>query len=146
MRTHHGRGGSALSANKPRFLAPLGKPRDYVDNPAMAVPGEPECIGPAILDGYSEAAAFQYSLQHQKAVEDARNLRPQLAAEDRLKDIQRRAKATHCDLSHEIHIMRRDLERARAGGRKTPGRVLSRLERIESVLDCVDADGFPRAA
>jgi hypothetical protein len=35
---------------KPRFLAPIGKPRDYVDRPELAVRDEPECIGPAILE------------------------------------------------------------------------------------------------
>jgi hypothetical protein len=49
---------------KPRFLAPLGKPRDYVDRPELAVPREPECVGPAILDSYAESAQFQRSQQH----------------------------------------------------------------------------------
>jgi hypothetical protein len=51
---------------KPRFLAPLGKPRDYVDRPELAVPREPECVGPAILDSYAESNAFKHSQQHQR--------------------------------------------------------------------------------
>lgn len=131
---------------KPRFLAPLGKPRDYVDKPELSVRDEPECVGPAILESYRESARFYESLQHQKAVELARLTRPLLATEDRLRDLDRRAKAARCDLSHELHIMRRDLDRARAGNRREPRRVHDRLERLEHLMDGLDGDGFPFAA
>lgn len=125
--------------SKPRFLAPMGKPRDYVDNPALGVFGEPECIGPAIVDGYAEVALFHRTLQHARDVEVAQQLRPTLAAEDRLKDIRRRAKHSHVDLSHETHIMERDLERARLRSQPAPARVVVRLEKLEGLLDGIAA-------
>jgi hypothetical protein len=109
---------------KPRFLAPLGKPRDYVDRPELAVHGEPECVGPAILDSYAESNAFKHSQQHALDVAFAQQTRPLLAADDRVRDIQRRAKYAHVDMSHEVHLMQRDLERAKRGNRKPPVRVL----------------------
>src|SRR4051794_20813641 len=95
---------------KPRFLAPIGKPRDYVDRPELAVHGEPECIGPAILDSYAESNAFRHSQQHAADVLAAQKLRPLLPPDDRVRDIQRRAKYAHVDMSHEVHLMQRDLE------------------------------------
>jgi hypothetical protein len=125
--------------NKPRFLAPLGKPRDYVDRPELAVPREPECIGPAILDSYAESNAFRFAQQHALDVAAAQELRPQLACEDRLKDIRRRAKHAHVDLSHETHLMERDLEKARKRGQPAPKRVVARLEKLEGLLDGIAA-------
>lgn len=125
--------------SKPRFLAPLGKPRDYVDRPELAVFGEPECIGPAILDSYAESNAFRFAQQHLVDVAAAQQLRPLLACEDRVKDIRRRAKYAHVDLSHETHLMERDLEKARNRGQKAPARVVVRLERLEGLLDGIAA-------
>lgn len=124
---------------KPRFLAPIGKPRDYVDRPEIAVHGEPECIGPAILDSYAESNAFRFAQQHQAAVLAAQKTRPLLEADDRVRDIQRRAKYAHVDLSREVHLMRRDIERAKAGNRKPPKRVLDRAAALESLLDGIAA-------
>lgn len=129
-----------ISSEKPRFLAPITKPRDYVDRPELAVRHEPECIGPAIVDGYAELATFQQTLRHQQAVEAARELRPLLAAEDRIRDAERRAKYAHRNLSGEFHVMRKMLERAERGGRKAPASLLGRLERIEAALDGVPLD------
>jgi hypothetical protein len=123
---------------KPRFLAPITKPRDYVDRPELGVWGEPECIGPAWVEGYAKIADFHRSQQHIKAVAAARVLRPLLAAEDRLRDAERRAKDAHRNLSHEFHVLRKMLERAEKGGRKAPASALTRLERIEASLDGVD--------
>lgn len=124
---------------KPRFLAPLGKPRDYVDHPSLAVPGEPECVGPAILDSYAESNAFKHSQQHALDVALAQQTRPLLAADDRVRDIQRRAKYAHVDMSHEVHLMQRDLERAKRGNRRPPVRVLERMEGLEALLDGIAA-------
>jgi hypothetical protein len=66
-------------------------------------------------------------------------LRPMLAAEDRIRDIRRRAKSAHVDLSRETHLMQRDIDRAKAGGRKPPARVLDRCERLEGLLDGIAA-------
>lgn len=125
--------------SKPRFLAPMGKPRDYVDNPALGVFGEPECIGPAIVDGYAEVALFHRTLQHARDVEAAQVLRPTLAAEDRLKDIRRRAKHSSVDLSHELHILEREIRKAQMRGQDVPVRVLERLEKLEGLLDGIAA-------
>jgi hypothetical protein len=124
---------------KPRFLAPLGKPRDYVDRPELAVPREPECVGPAILDSYAESAQFQRSQQHARDVAVMQQVRPMLEADDRVRDIQRRARYANVDLSHEVHLMKRDIERAKAGNRRTPKRTLDRLESIEGLLDGIAA-------
>jgi hypothetical protein len=124
---------------KPRFLAPIGKPRDYVDRPELAVRDEPECIGPAILESYVEVNRRLFTQQHAIDVAKAQQLRPLLDADDRVRDIQRRAKYAHVNLSHEVHIMRRDLERAKAGNRKPPARVIERCERLEGLLDGIAA-------
>jgi hypothetical protein len=109
----------------------------YVHDPRLAMRDEPEAIGPAIVDGYAEVAAFHRSQQHAKDVAAMQTLRPLLKAEDRLKDIHRRAKHSHVDLSHEIHIMERDLKRAREKGKDAPKRTLERLGKVESLLDCL---------
>ena len=124
---------------KPRFLAPLGKPRDYVDRPELAVFGEPECIGPAILDSYAESNAFRFAQQHAVDVAAAQHLRPMLRAEDRLLDLRRRAKYAKVDMSHETHLMERDLVKARGRGQEAPVRVLERLEKLEGLLDGIAA-------
>lgn len=128
-----------MDTSKPRFLAPMGKPRDYVDHPSLGVPGEPECIGPAILKSYVEVNARICTQQHVLDVAVAQVTRPLLAAEDRLKDIRRRAKYARVDLSHETHIMQRDLERARLRGQPAPARVVVRLEGLEGLLDGIAA-------
>jgi hypothetical protein len=126
---------------KPRFLAPITKTRDYVDRPELAVWGEPECIGPAILNGYTESAHFHESLRHQQAVEAARVSRPLLAAEDRLLDAERRAKHAHRDMTSEFRVLRQMLTKAQRGGRQAPASALTKLEKIEA-----DLDGVPLAA
>ena len=107
---------------------------------------EPECISGAIVDGYTELAQFQHSIRHQQAVEAARQTRPLLEAEDRIRDAERRAKQSHRNLSSEFHVMRKMLERAEKGGRKAPASLISRLERVEASLDGIDEQGRPLAA
>lgn len=125
--------------HKPRFLAPLGKPRNYVDHPGLAVRDEPECVGPAILDSYAESAAFKHAQQHAHDVAQAQAKRPLLDADDRVRDIQRRAKYARVDMAHEVCLMQRDIARAKAGNRKTPKRTLQRLEGLEALLDGIAA-------
>lgn len=157
---------------KPRFIAPQARQGDgagYLNEPirrnlpegldefeladhaarvkeATRPEDEPECIGPAIVDGYAELAEFQHSLRHQQAVEAARQTRPLLEAEDRIRDAERRAKQSHRNLSGEFHVMRQMLQRAQKGGRKAPAGLIGRLERMEATLDGVDQDGTPMAA
>lgn len=140
-----------ITTDQPLFLAPMGRPGDpvnqdrdrlgYVTKPQLAMRHEPECVGPAIVNGYAELADFQHTLRHQAAVEAAREARPLLKAEDRLKDAQRRAKQAHRNLSGEFHILERMLARAARGGRKPPAAALRRLENIEA-----DLDGLPLVA
>jgi hypothetical protein len=129
-----------LETQEPRrFLAPLGKPRDYVDRPELAVQHEPECVGPAIVENYAEVNRLIFTQQHAVDVAQAQLTRPLLSAENRIKDIRRRAKFAHVDLSREMHLMQRDLERARVANRKPPKRVLERCEGLEALLDGIAA-------
>lgn len=124
---------------KPRFLAPIGQPRDYVDRPAMGVHGEPECISGEIVNGYAEVALFHRTLQHARDVEAAQLVRPSLPAEARVKDLRRRAKGSSVDISHTLHILERDVRKARMRSQPVPVRVLERLESLEGLLDGVAA-------
>jgi hypothetical protein len=138
-----------------RFLAPNGRIRTtplrempiVADEPeqldrireAKNIRDEPECIGPAILTDWAEVNRRIFNQQHALDVAAARELRPMLDAEDRVRDIQRRAKYAHVDLSREVLLMRRDILRAKAGNRRPPLRVLDRCERLESLLDGIAA-------
>lgn len=124
---------------KPRFLAPIGQPRDYVDRPAMSVHGEPECISDDIVEGYASVASFHRSQLHALHVAEAVLIRPGLPAEARLRDLRRRAKASSVDMSHTLHILERDVGKARLRGQPVPPRVLERLEGLEALLDGVAA-------
>lgn len=124
---------------KPRFLAPIGQARDYVDRPAMSVHTEPECVSDALMNDYAEVNNRIFTQQHALDVALAQEYRPLLKAEDRIRDIHRRAKYAHVDLSHEIHIMRRDLEKSRQRGQEPKPHTLGRLEKIEGLLDGIAA-------
>lgn len=148
-----------MSTRKPRqpagrFLGPIGvryKPmrdlpivrdeQDLIDRikDATSIRDEPEMIGPAILNSYAESNAFKHSQQHQADVLNAQQIRPQLKAEDRIRDIQRRAKHAHIDLTHEISIMERDLRKARERGHEPKQHTLDRIWRLESTLDGIAA-------
>jgi hypothetical protein len=106
---------------------------------AKTIRDEPECVGPAILASYAEVNARICTQQHVVDVANAQQLRPLLKAEDRLRDIRRRAKYAHVDLSHETHILARELERARVRAQPVPGRVVGRIERLEGLLDGIAA-------
>lgn len=106
---------------------------------AASIRDEPECVGPRWLKDYADAAKLHQSQQHSLDVANAQTTRPLLAAEDRLKDLHRRAKHSHVDLSHEIHIMQRELNQARLRGRPAPVRVLVRMTRLETTLDGIAA-------
>jgi hypothetical protein len=106
---------------------------------ATDIRDEPECISRAWLATYAEVSKRIFDQQHAIDVAAARELRPMLDAEDRVRDIQRRAKYAHVDLSREVLLMRRDILRAKAGNRRPPLRVLDRCERLESLLDGIAA-------
>lgn len=137
-------GGTRQTREKPLFLAPGGRSGDghgYANVPYMAMSHEPECVGPAILDGYREAASFHRTQQHVLAVTQARVARPQLHPAARITDIERRAKDAHRNLTGELHVMRQILQRAQRGNRKPPQALITRIERAEASLD-----GVPLAA
>jgi hypothetical protein len=119
------------------FLAPLGKPRDYVDRPELSVRDEPECIGPAILASYADVNRRIFTQQHVLDVAQAQERRPTLAPHHRLEDVRRRAKDAHVDLSHEIHLVQRAIDKARLRGQPVAPSALARLEGLEALLDGV---------
>jgi hypothetical protein len=119
------------------FLAPLGKPRDYVDRPELAVRDEPECIGPAILNSYADVNRRIWTQQHVIDVAEAQERRPQLAPVHRLEDVRRRAKDAHVDLSHEIHLVQLAVDKARFRAQPVSLSALTRLEGLEALLDGV---------
>lgn len=106
---------------------------------ATNVRDEPEMISGAILDSYAESNAFKHAQQHMADVLAAQQIRPLLNAEDRLKDIHRRAKHARVDLTHEIGIMHRDLEKARQRGADPKPHTLQRLTNVEGLLDGIAA-------
>jgi hypothetical protein len=149
---------------KPLFLAPQARQGDgsgYLNQPirrelpegldrfeladhanrvreATRAEDEPECIGPAILNSYAESNQFRYSQQHAADVLAARQMRPLLRAEDRLRDAERRAKyAKRRDLKGEFLALKGMLARyTRNDDEPKPGSsVLRRLEGVEAKLD-----------
>jgi hypothetical protein len=102
---------------------------------ATTLRDEPECIGPAILADYAQAALLHQSQQHALDVANMLEIRPTLEPEKRLEDIRRRARHSNVDLSRETMIMGAEITRARTGNRHIPGRVLRRMENVEALLD-----------
>lgn len=103
---------------------------------ATTIRDEPEVIcDEAILTDWSEVALLHQSKQHADDVADAQIRRPEMDPEERVKDITRRAKHAKVDLSRETFTMNVEIQRARTGGRQVPGRVLRRLESLETLLD-----------
>jgi hypothetical protein len=143
-----------------RFLSPsASNPRAYRNRPLRELPiladdedrrrevervrattsirDEPESVGPAILGDWEEVRQLHRSQQHAIEVAAMRQARPMLALEDRVRDIQRRARQSGYDLRRETALMRRDIERAKAGNRHPPARVEKRCEGLEALLDGV---------
>lgn len=147
-------GGKARLMSADKVVPKPATPRDvsgieaqgYTDQAHKRLHGEPECIGPAILDSYAESARFYESQRHQQEVMAAREDRRRRTVEDRLKDAMARAKRSQIDLGHEFHICRKMLDRAHAGGRKDPPAALKVIEKIEAALDGTQLDGLHKAA
>lgn len=97
------------------------------------------CDEPELVSGVWLSNDNLWEKQRLVHVQAARQARPQLALEDRLKDIQRRARQRNIDLTREVDTMRRDLTRAREGGRRPPKRMTTQLELVEGLLDDVAA-------
>lgn len=99
---------------------------------------EPEHPSQAWLEDWEEVRQLHRSQQHALDVATMQEIRPSLELEDRIKDIQRRAKQAGFDLKRETALMRRDIDRAKAADRKPPARVLTRCEGLEALLDGTD--------
>lgn len=136
----------------PRFLErPRRLPESEEENLELAelvaahaaLVDEPECVGPGILDAYGRDSLAVARTRHAVAVAEALVLRPALPWRARLADAERRARAHHVDVGHDLRAVRRALEAAGVGGRREPATALTRLAAVESRLDDLDA---PRAA
>jgi hypothetical protein len=122
-------------ADDPDLVAKIASATHYCD--------EPEYPDADIVNAQAELNRTYDRLRHHADIEQREHDRralteavgPLIAAEHRMNEARRRAKLQHVDISHELHIMRRDLDRARAGGRDNPRTVLDRLARVEAQLD-----------
>ena len=135
------------------FLAPNGRTRtkplrelpivadepDHVDRirDAANLRDEPECIGPANLTSWAEVNRRIYTQQHVLEVAQAQERRPELTAQNRHDDLYRRAKQAHVDLSHELHLVQRAIDKARLRDQPIAPSELDRIERLEALLDGV---------
>jgi hypothetical protein len=120
------------------FLAPLGKPRDYVDRPELSVRDEPECIGPAILNSYADVNRRIFTQQHVLDVAQAQERRPELTPQNRVDDLRRRAKdGRYQDLTRPLHVIQKELDKARFRGQPAGARTVAKIEAIEALLDGV---------
>jgi hypothetical protein len=98
---------------------------------------EPEGLGPAILATYAQVNRRILTQQHVLEVAEAQERRPELTPQHRLDDVHRRAKHAHVDLSHEIHLVGKAIERARLRDQPVNPRAIERLTRLEALLDGV---------
>ena len=96
---------------------------------------EPEFPSKATVEALADLGRTHDRLRHAAEVEQAHAIRGALTVEQRMMDAQRRAKLQRVDVSHELHIMRQMVDRARKGGRHDPPAALARIERVEAVLD-----------
>ncbi len=127
-----------------RPLPLVADPPDLTDKirSATAMCDEPEAIGPAIINAQADLARTYDRLRHHATIQQAEQTRRLLKAEHRIADAQRRAKRQHIDVSHEIRIVQKMLDRARRSNRQQapedrqdPPAAIARLERIEARLD-----------
>jgi hypothetical protein len=124
--------------NRPlRELHDGGDPPEVVQRIAEATSlcDEPECPSKATVDAHADLAKTYDRLRYLADLSEAQKARQLLSIEARMADVQRRAKLRHADVSGEIHIVKKMLERARAGGRADPRAAMNRIELIEARLD-----------
>jgi hypothetical protein len=96
---------------------------------------EPEKVTRLAQDDITKKARERDRKRHQLEVQDRQQARQSLDAETRLVEVQRQAKMRHIDVSGEVHVLRKMIERAKKGGRQQPAAAVTRLERIERRLD-----------
>lgn len=132
-------GGKARLMSARKVTPSRAKPRDvtgpeengYTNEPRRALKGEHECPSTAWVDAQSELAAKYDRMRLEREAEDAREIRKTLSVEDRMADVQRRAKLRHIDVSREFFVMRKMLAR----GNERPA--VKRLESLEALMDGV---------
>jgi hypothetical protein len=142
------------TASRPGRLEPhpVGTDPDVVDRvrEAVALCDEPEMISRAISSEYAIVANGHQSLRHAAAVEQARETRKDLAVRHRLADAHQRAKRQHLNVSTEVHIIGKAVDKAARGRRLDPAAVTvehlspgdaRRLLALEALLD-----GTPQVA
>lgn len=125
-------------AGKPlRELHDGGDPPEVVARIAEATSlcDEPEMPSKATVDAHAELARTYDRLRYCAELEQARKTRQMLSIEARMADVQRRAKLRGANVSGEMHVVKKMLDRARNGGRKDPPAAFERIERIEYRLD-----------
>lgn len=101
---------------------------------------EPESDSEALAD-YAKTAEFWRTQKHAAEVLAARETRPLLRAEDRLRDAERRAKQSRRrDLKGEFMALRGMLDRYRRTDQepKPDSALVRRLENVEASLDGLD--------
>lgn len=104
---------------------------------------EPEFPTGAWCDAQADLGRTYDRLRHAADVQAREQIREQLmhdlgpliALEHRMTEARRRAKQQHVNVSHELHVCRLMLERARTGNRTNPTSLVSRVERLEARLD-----------
>jgi hypothetical protein len=104
---------------------------------AASLRDEPECVGPAILDPGGDDAAYLDRLRRAAELQAARLARRELTAEDRLRELHRRAKRARVDVRRELFVMRAMLERAQRSSGRVPAALAGHFERAEARVDGV---------
>lgn len=109
----------------------------YTSSSVLGLDHEPESIGPAILENYAEIN--RRILTHHLILEaaQAQKDRQHLAPQNRLATIKARAKYAHVDMSHEIHLVQREIDKARLKDKPVKEKALARLDGLEALLDGV---------
>lgn len=109
----------------------------YTTSTFRALNHEPECVGPAILDNYVDINRRMLLQQHILDVAEAQTHRSDVTPQNRLDTVYQRARHAHVDLSHPIHLVQKEIDKARLRERPASPRALARLEGLEALLDGV---------
>lgn len=109
----------------------------YTASTFTALDREPECVGPAILDSYADINRRMLLQQHLLDVAEAQTHRCEITPQNRLDTVHQRAKHAHVDMSHPIHLVQREIDKARLRGQPVKQAALDRLEGLEALLDGV---------
>lgn len=136
-----------------RFLAPQGRAGNghgYLSQPARQYPvvadepevverirtatstcDEPEAPSDAWVDAEADLAAERNRVRLLRQAELAQQARQHITVENRMRDAERRAKLKHVDVSRELFLLSKMLERGNEAA------ATGRLENLEARLDGV---------